>query len=382
MPGTDYTSAQTFVSSGSAAALAKVKNPDGSTQNLIFDVHKYLDKDNSGTHPDCVSNMVDSSFAPLAKWLRSNNRQALLSETGGGRNDPSCLQHVCEALRYIEDNSDVYLGYLGWSAGSFAPDYILALTPFGDAKSGWKDQELLTKCFAAGGGSGPAPKPSTTPEPLPKSAAPSIIGAKTFAVVIPGPGGIRPVAASTADNPNQLGVRPTKTSAKHTVSTPRVNSHTGSPNTHTTTLTPVPSPAPEPAPEPRHSSQSSHTAAASHTKSSHSPKKTTSAHHNQYNQHSSSGFATATKTKATSHEAPAKGTEPAATSEQAAVPATGPTATSQEAPAQATDPTHTSKEPVAQATKATVTSQAAAAPAQTGGADEGGDEGDDDVCEL
>jgi hypothetical protein len=54
LPGNNFTSAATFVSNGSADALAKVKNPDGSITGLIFDVHKYLDYDNSGTN-QCVS---------------------------------------------------------------------------------------------------------------------------------------------------------------------------------------------------------------------------------------------------------------------------------------------------------------------------------------
>ena len=47
LPGNNYTSAQTFVSSGSAAALDVVMNPDGTITNLMMDVHKYLDYDNS-----------------------------------------------------------------------------------------------------------------------------------------------------------------------------------------------------------------------------------------------------------------------------------------------------------------------------------------------
>ena len=91
LPGNDYTSAQSFVSSGSAAALANITNLDGSTTNLIFDVHKYLDSDGSGTHADCTSNQIDDSFSPLATYLRTNNRQAILSETGGGSDSSSCL---------------------------------------------------------------------------------------------------------------------------------------------------------------------------------------------------------------------------------------------------------------------------------------------------
>ncbi len=47
LPGNNWTSAETFISNGSGAALIKVTNPDGSTTNLVFDVHKYLDSDNS-----------------------------------------------------------------------------------------------------------------------------------------------------------------------------------------------------------------------------------------------------------------------------------------------------------------------------------------------
>lgn len=47
LPGNNWTSAETFVSNGSGPALLKVTNPDGSTTNLVFDVHKYLDSDNS-----------------------------------------------------------------------------------------------------------------------------------------------------------------------------------------------------------------------------------------------------------------------------------------------------------------------------------------------
>ena len=50
LPGNNWTSAETFVSNGSGPALLTVTNPDGSVTNLVFDVHKYLDSDNSGTN--------------------------------------------------------------------------------------------------------------------------------------------------------------------------------------------------------------------------------------------------------------------------------------------------------------------------------------------
>ena len=91
LPGDDYTSVSNSVSSGSAVALANVTNLDGSIRDLVFDVHQYLDSDGSGTHVSCVSNHIEDAFSPLATWLRQNARVALLSETGGGSDDPSCL---------------------------------------------------------------------------------------------------------------------------------------------------------------------------------------------------------------------------------------------------------------------------------------------------
>lgn len=101
LPGNSYTSAQLFVSNGSLAALQKVTNPDGTTTNLVFDVHKYLDSDNSGTHLECTTNNIDSSFAPLATSLRAIGRQALLSETGGG-NVQSCVTYMCQQIAYLK----------------------------------------------------------------------------------------------------------------------------------------------------------------------------------------------------------------------------------------------------------------------------------------
>lgn len=112
IPGNDWTGAATFVSDGSLAALQTVKSLDGTTTNLIFDIHKYCDSDGSGSHAECVTNNIDTAFAPLAASLRAIGRQAMLTETGGG-NTASCVTYVCQELAYVNANSDVYLGYTG-----------------------------------------------------------------------------------------------------------------------------------------------------------------------------------------------------------------------------------------------------------------------------
>ncbi|KAK7702620.1 hypothetical protein SLS64_009583 [Diaporthe eres] len=146
IPGSTYSSAAALPTEA-GPDLLKVTNPDGSTKNIYFDVHKYLDSDNSGTHTDCTTNNIDDAFAPLAKWLRSNGRQAMLTETGGG-NTESCEKYVCEQFAYLNENADVFLGYVGWSAGGFDSTYELYLTPTGTSADSMTDTPLMSKCFA------------------------------------------------------------------------------------------------------------------------------------------------------------------------------------------------------------------------------------------
>ncbi|KAF4574378.1 Endoglucanase EG-II [Pleurotus pulmonarius] len=145
LPGNNWTSAATFISNGSAAALSKVTNPDGSITGLIFDVHKYLDYDNSGTNAECVTDNIADAWAPLADYLRANKRQAINTETGGG-NVASCVQYMCQQVAFQEANSDVFLGFTGWSAGNFYPTYVLGEVPT-DTGSGWTDTMLVESCL-------------------------------------------------------------------------------------------------------------------------------------------------------------------------------------------------------------------------------------------
>ena len=134
------------MSNGSGPALLGVTNPDGSVTNLVFDVHKYLDSDNSGTHTTCTTNNADA-FTTLGNWLRQNKRQAILTETGGGATDSSCLKAVCEQLDVLNNYSDVYLGWTGWSAGMFSNTYELTEVPTQNGNS-WTDVPLVTQCIA------------------------------------------------------------------------------------------------------------------------------------------------------------------------------------------------------------------------------------------
>ncbi|KAE9991332.1 hypothetical protein Vi05172_g7811 [Venturia inaequalis] len=138
VPGTDFCSAGSFTRMSSEALMK------------IFNLHKYLDHDASGTNFECTTNNIDSTFAPLAKWLRANNRRAMLTETGGGPNAESCLKYLCEQNDFINANADVYLGVVGWGAGGFdpawVPRYNLTETPIQEGNE-LCDQELVKKCI-------------------------------------------------------------------------------------------------------------------------------------------------------------------------------------------------------------------------------------------
>jgi endoglucanase len=146
LPGNHWASAGWFLIDGSAAALSQVTNPDGSKTNLVFDLHKYLDFDNSGTHTDCVTNNIDDAFGPVATWLRQEGRQALLSETHSGVNAP-CFEFFCQQTQFMDENSDVYLGYVLWAGGSFDSSYPFSLIHPASG-GGWNVSPLVVNFLA------------------------------------------------------------------------------------------------------------------------------------------------------------------------------------------------------------------------------------------
>ncbi|ODA76861.1 hypothetical protein RJ55_07377 [Drechmeria coniospora] len=159
LPGSNFSSAETFVSGGSAKCLAAITNPDGSTDGLLMDLHKYLDINNSGSFRECTTDNV-AAFQSVATWLRKNKRQAIVSETGAST-DPTCMTKFCAQNQFIADNTDVFVGFVGWAAGSFDSTYTLTLTPIANNGS-YKDNKLMKKCIIDVFGPTPA---KTIPSP-------------------------------------------------------------------------------------------------------------------------------------------------------------------------------------------------------------------------
>ncbi|EPE07999.1 endoglucanase ii [Ophiostoma piceae UAMH 11346] len=179
LPGDNFDSAATLVSSGSADGLLSITNPDGSTDNLLLDIHKYLDVNNSGTLASCNTDNV-GNFTALASYLREQGRQGLISETGASPQAQECFPAFCAQNTAINKNSDVFVGLVTWAAGSFGTDYVLTLTPTIDGNGNYVDNELMTECVLGPYGGSPSKttksattaKKTSTAKPVASSSEP------------------------------------------------------------------------------------------------------------------------------------------------------------------------------------------------------------------
>lgn len=124
--GNSWSGAWTWVSSGNAASLINLKDPQ---DKLIYQMHQYLDTDGSGTHAECVSATIFSERLKAAtQWLKDNKKQGLIGEFAAG-NNTQCINALKDGLSYMGQNSDVWTGALWWAAGPWWGDYMYSMEP-------------------------------------------------------------------------------------------------------------------------------------------------------------------------------------------------------------------------------------------------------------
>lgn len=120
VPGTGYTGAHSWISSGNAVYALGIKDP---LNNYSFDVHQYYDADSSGTNGVCVLNSQTRLDAVTA-WAVSNNKKLFLGETASGNpNVPAnaqCASVFPAALAKVASSS-VWTGAAGWGYGDRWP---------------------------------------------------------------------------------------------------------------------------------------------------------------------------------------------------------------------------------------------------------------------
>ncbi len=133
VPGNGWSSARDWLGAGygtpNSEAMLKVEDPAG---NFAFDVHQYFDADFTGSAADCRSVDVGiETLVPVTQWSRRNGRRVFLGEFGVGPN-ATCLEALDRALRFMSENSDVWLGWTYWAGGEWWPaDYFTNIQPSG-----------------------------------------------------------------------------------------------------------------------------------------------------------------------------------------------------------------------------------------------------------
>ncbi|KAI4869132.1 glycoside hydrolase family 5 protein [Hypoxylon rubiginosum] len=124
--GNSWTGAWHWTSSGTAEAMGKLTDPQ---DKIVYEMHQYLDTDGSGTSPNCVSATIGAErLAEATAWLKANGKKGLIGETAGGAN-AQCIQAVKGLLAHMQQNSDVWTGWLWWGAGPWWADYMYGMEP-------------------------------------------------------------------------------------------------------------------------------------------------------------------------------------------------------------------------------------------------------------
>eukprot|EP00026_Physarum_polycephalum_P005133 Phypoly_transcript_05162.p1 GENE.Phypoly_transcript_05162~~Phypoly_transcript_05162.p1 ORF type:complete len:609 (+),score=82.66 Phypoly_transcript_05162:125-1951(+) len=126
VPGISYTGAHSWVSSGTSEVLWDIQDP---LNNYAYEVHQYLDSDSSGQHDSCFSATVGADrLTGFTAWARAYNKMGFLGEFGGGTSGV-CLQAIDNILTYMDQNTDVWLGWTYWAGGPWWGEGWTTLQP-------------------------------------------------------------------------------------------------------------------------------------------------------------------------------------------------------------------------------------------------------------
>jgi endoglucanase len=130
VPGNGWTGAHSWMGRSYGTPNAEVMlGVADQANNYAFEVHQYLDKDYSGTHPECRNEQIGvTTLEKFTQWLRNNGKRGFLGEFGGG-SDPVCLAALDAMLTHLAENSEVWLGWTYWAAGFWPPSYFTSVQP-------------------------------------------------------------------------------------------------------------------------------------------------------------------------------------------------------------------------------------------------------------
>ncbi len=124
--GSDWDTASSWVSSGNAATVGEITDPDN---DIAFEVHQYFNPGSSGTSTAVVSpDIGPESLASVTQWAQQNGKKLFLGEFGAG-SDPASLTALSNTLNYLNANADVWQGGTYWAGGPWMGNYMFSADP-------------------------------------------------------------------------------------------------------------------------------------------------------------------------------------------------------------------------------------------------------------
>jgi len=146
VPGTAWSNGWNWLlpqeGKSNAAAFELVTDPG---DNMAFEIHQYVDADNSGRANECVSeNIGVDRLQGVTAWLRALGRKGFLGEFGAAGNT-RCLEALDRMLTFVHQNADVWIGWTYWAAGARWHDYPYSAHP---VPAGDPPQLQLLECWA------------------------------------------------------------------------------------------------------------------------------------------------------------------------------------------------------------------------------------------
>jgi endoglucanase len=147
VPGTLWTGAHSWQRNGTQSNAAAFTS--FTDKNFAFDLHQYLDRNSSGSTFDCGSDpqVGVRRLQGVTQWLRERKVRGFLGEFAAGKSD-ACQQALAAMLQYMDQNSDVWLGWTYWTAGPWWPEsYEFGIEP---RDGGWPVRaRAIRDAFAA-----------------------------------------------------------------------------------------------------------------------------------------------------------------------------------------------------------------------------------------
>lgn len=144
--------------------------------NLIVSVHTYFDQNSGGGAEDIVSKtIVAERLAPVIAWARKNKLKVHLSELGLSSKNSLAKDAIDTTLKFINDNSDVMVGWSWWAYGpvSWWGGYKFTLCPKNNYATDDPKITMISPYLVAPTSQIPTVKPTTAPP----SSSPPIVDA-------------------------------------------------------------------------------------------------------------------------------------------------------------------------------------------------------------